>query len=168
MNELDQLNYKIYNCKRCPRLINYINSISPKKRYKDQIYWSKPLAGFGDYNARLLIIGLAPAAHGGNRTGRMFTGDSSGDWLIRALYLSGFANKDTSINRDDGLILKDAYITAVVRCAPPNNKLLANEILNCIEYLKEEFAILPNIKIVLTLGSIAFNTYTLLNKVWYV
>jgi uracil-DNA glycosylase family 4 len=165
LNELEQLNYKIYNCRQCPRLINYINSISPKKRYKDQIYWSKPLAGFGDYNARLLIIGLAPAAHGGNRTGRMFTGDSSGNWLIRALYLSGFANKDTSINKDDGLILKDAYITAVVRCAPPNNKPLANEIFNCIEYLKEELRILPNIKIVLALGSIAFNTYTLLNKV---
>ncbi len=164
MNELNQLNNKIYNCRKCSRLISYISSISPKKRYKDQEYWSKPLTGFGDYNAQVFIIGLAPAPHGGNRTGRMFTGDSSGEWLIKALYLTGFANKDTSISNNDGLILNNVYITAVVRCAPPNNKPLTHEIYNCMEYLKEELRILKDIKIILTLGSIAFNTFTLLNN----
>ena len=160
MNELERLNEKIISCKECPRLVEYIRSIKKAKRYREQEYWSKPLPGFGDINARLLIIGLAPAAHGGNRTGRMFTGDSSGDWLIRALYLNGFANKDTSVSKDDGLVLRDAYITAVVRCAPPNNKPSKEELNNCIKYLKEELKILKHIKIVLTLGSIAFHTYT--------
>ena len=160
MNELERLNEKIISCKECPRLVEYIRSIKKAKRYREQEYWSKPLPGFGDINARLLIIGLAPAAHGGNRTGRMFTGDSSGDWLIKALYLNGFANKCNSISRDDGLQLRDAYITAVVRCAPPNNKPSKEELNNCIKYLKEELKILKHIKIVLTLGSIAFHTYT--------
>lgn len=166
MNELDDLNKKIISCKECPRLVEYINNIARKKirRYKDEEYWAKPLPGFGDPNARLLIIGLAPAAHGGNRTGRMFTGDSSGDWLIKALYLNGFANKDTSISRDDNLLLNDAYITAIVRCAPPNNKPTREEINNCSKYLKEELRILENVKIVLTLGSIAFKVYTSLYK----
>jgi uracil-DNA glycosylase family 4 len=167
LNELNTLNKQIIECKRCNRLIEYINDVAKKKvkRYNNYEYWGKPLPGFGDINARLLIIGLAPAAHGGNRTGRMFTGDSSGDWLIKALYLNGFANKETSMSKDDGLILKDAYITAVVRCAPPNNKPTREEVNDCIIYLKEELKILRNIRIVLTLGSIAFNAYTsLYNK----
>ncbi len=142
MIELDKLNTRIISCKECPRLVEYISSIKKARRYKEQEYYSKPLPGFGDINARLLIIGLAPAAHGGNRTGRMFTGDSSGDWLIKALYLNGFANKDKSISKDDGLILNDVYITAVVRCAPPNNKPTREELNNCMRYLKEELIIL--------------------------
>lgn len=160
MNELDDLNARIISCTECSRLVEYVRSIKKARRYRDQEYWTRPLPGFGDLNARILIIGLAPAAHGGNRTGRMFTGDSSGDWLIKALYLNGFANKDTSISNDDGLLLKDVYITAVVRCAPPDNKPNKEELNNCIKYLKEELRILKNIKIVLTLGSIAFKTYT--------
>ncbi len=159
MIELDTLNARIISCKECPRLVEYIRSIKKAKRYKEQEYYSKPLPGFGDINARLFIIGLAPAAHGGNRTGRMFTGDSSGDWLIKALYLNGFANRDKSISKDDGLILNDVYITAVVRCAPPNNKPTREELNNCMRYLKEELIILKNVKIVLALGSIAFKAY---------
>lgn len=166
MSSLDELNNRIIECKECPRLIKYIDNISKRKvkRYKEYQYWGKPLNGFGDNNARLLIIGLAPAAHGGNRTGRMFTGDSSGDWLIKALYQTGFANKDKSVDRYDGLILNDAYITAVVKCAPPQNKPTRDEIMNCSKYLIEEMSLLPNIKIILTLGSIAFNTFTKLNN----
>ncbi len=167
MNELDDLANRIINCRECNRLIEYISRVSSKKvkRYREEHYWAKPLPGFGDINARLLIIGLAPAAHGGNRTGRMFTGDSSGEWLIKALYLTGFANQAYSIKRDDGLILKDAYITAVLRCAPPNNKPTREELMNCSKYLKEELSILKNVKVVLTLGSIAFSTYTSLYNV---
>jgi uracil-DNA glycosylase family 4 len=129
------------------------------KRFSNEKYWARPLPSWGDPNARLLIIGLAPAAHGGNRTGRMFTGDSSGDWLARAMYETQFANKPTSRSKNDGLILKDAYITAAVRCAPPNNKPLGLELANCSQYLLEELKILENIQIVLTLGKISFDAY---------
>ncbi len=162
MQSLKVLNAKIIKCKKCPRLAKYIADVAKVKvrRYNDWDYWGKPLHGFGDPDAKLLIIGLAPAAHGGNRTGRMFTGDSSGDWLMRALHESGFANQPTSENKDDGLKLKSAYITAIVRCAPPDNKPEKQEIANCSCYLAEELKILKNVQVVLTLGALAFNTYT--------
>jgi len=141
--------------------MNHISMVSRDKvrRFKDWCYWGRPLSGFGDPEAKLLIIGLAPAAHGGNRTGRMFTGDSSGDWLIKALYETGFSNQPESVGRDDGLELISTYITAVVRCAPPRNRPLAKEIRNCSEYLLEEVRLLDKVGIVLTLGRIAFDTY---------
>jgi len=145
----------------CPRLTQYIKQIGQTKvkRFANEKYWSRPLPSWGDPNARLLIVGLAPAAHGGNRTGRMFTGDSSGDWLVRAMYETGFANKPTSVSRGDGLMLKDAYITAAVRCAPPNNKPLPSEIAKCSQYLLAELKLMKNIKIVLALGKIGFDAY---------
>jgi uracil-DNA glycosylase family 4 len=158
---LDALGKRVISCRRCPRLVDYISRVSRDKvrRYRDWRYWGKPLPGFGDPEARLLIIGLAPAAHGGNRTGRMFTGDSSGDWLIRALFETGFSNQPNSVSRDDGLKLMFAYITAAIRCAPPRNKPLAEEIRNCSEYLLEEVRLLDKVEIVLTLGRVAFDTY---------
>lgn len=160
MRSLRVLNATIIECKKCPRLASYIADVARKKtrRYADQEYWGRPLPGFGDPDAKLLIIGLAPAAHGGNRTGRMFTGDSSGDWLARALHETGFANQPTSSMRDDGLRLRGAYITAVARCAPPENKPTAGEIENCSCYLAEELKLLKP-KVILTLGAVAFNSY---------
>ena len=136
---------------------SYIRDVARKKvkRFAEWDYWGKPLPGFGDLEAELLIVGLAPAAHGGNRTGRMFTGDSSGNWLAKALYETGFANKPTSESKDDGLELRGAYITAVVRCAPPENKPTREEMENCNRYLIEELRILKNVKVILCLGSIA-------------
>ncbi len=158
---LEALGKRVISCRRCSRLVGYISRVSRDKvrRYRDRCYWGRPLPGFGDPAARLLIIGLAPAAHGGNRTGRMFTGDSSGDWLIKALYETGFSNQPNSVSRDDGLNLKFAYITAAIRCAPPRNKPLAGEIRNCSEYLLEELRLLDKVEIVLTLGRVAFDTY---------
>ena len=152
---------RVISCRTCPRLIDYISTVSRDKvrRFRDWRYWGRPLPGFGDPEARLFIIGLAPAAHGGNRTGRMFTGDSSGDWLIKALYETGFSNQLESVSRDDRLELISTYITAVVRCAPPHNKPLAVEIRNCSEYLLGEVRLLDKVEIVLTLGRIAFDTY---------
>ena len=131
----------------------------PPRRYQGQTYWAKPLPGFGDPNARLLIVGLAPAAHGGNRTGRMFTGDRSGDWLYGALYAHGFANQPHSEDRNDGLKLKDCYITAAVRCAPPQNKPLLEEFRRCRPYLVQEIRLLRNAKVVIALGKIAFDAF---------
>ena len=167
MRTLDNLNARIIACEKCPRLGKYIRTVAKEKvrRYSDWEYWGRPLPGFGEPYAKLLVIGLAPAAHGGNRTGRMFTGDSSGDWLMRALHDSGFANQDTSERKDDGLMLKDAYVTAIVRCAPPKNKPVTKEIENCSRYLAEELKLLKNVKVVLTLGALAFNTYTSLRKI---
>jgi uracil-DNA glycosylase family 4 len=158
---LEALEQRVISCRRCPRLVDYISRVSRDKvrRYREQCYWGKPLPGFGDPEARLLIIGLAPAAHGGNRTGRMFTGDSSGDWLIKALYETGFSNQPNSVSRDDGLKLMFAYITAAIRCAPPRNKPLAEEIRSCSEYLLEEVRLLDKVEVVLTLGRVAFDTY---------
>lgn len=161
MAELKLLNQRIVSCRLCPRLVEYRESVARNKvkRFSNWEYWGKPLPGFGDLKAKLLIIGLAPAAHGGNRTGRMFTCDSSGDWLVKALYETGFANQPTSVSKDDGLQLKSAYITASVRCAPPQNKPTKAEIDNCSNYLKEELTILKDVKVVLTLGKIALDAY---------
>jgi len=158
---LEALRNRVISCRRCPRLIDYVSKVSRERarRYSEWSYWGRPLPGFGDPEARLLVIGLAPAAHGGNRTGRMFTGDSSGDWLTRALHESGFANQPESVSAGDGLRLRSAYITAAVRCTPPGNKPLAEEIMNCSEYLGEEARILTEVEAVLTLGRIAFDAY---------
>jgi uracil-DNA glycosylase len=159
---LHKLSEEIVNCKLCPRLTKYIGEVGKHetKKFMNQVYWSKPVPAFGDPKAKLLVIGLAPAAHGGNRTGRIFTGDSSGDWLVRALYETGFANKSTSISRNDGLILRDAYLTAAVRCAPPNNKPHPSEISNCSQYLLAEIKLLEKTtKVVVALGKIAFDAY---------
>ena len=153
------LNKKITACTKCARLSEYIKHVAKNKvrRFKDEEYYGKPLAGFGDVNAKLMIVGLAPAAHGGNRTGRMFTGDSSGDWLAKVMYRHGFASIPTSQNRNDGLILHNAYITAAVRCAPPQNKPTKEEMENCFVYLEEEMKILKNISVILCLGKIAYD-----------
>ena len=157
----EKLETRIIRCKKCPRLIDYMSMVSQKKtrRYKDWNYWGKPLPGFGDVDAKLLIIGLAPAAHGGNRTGRMFAGDSSGNWLVKALYDEGYSNQPTSISNSDGLQLFQTFITASIRCAPPANKPIPQEIENCSEYLLEELKLLREVKAVLALGRIAFDTY---------
>jgi len=157
---LEELNKKIIRCKKCTRLSKYIKKVAKDKvkRFQEENYWGRPLPGFGDPKAELLIVGLAPAAHGGNRTGRMFTGDSSGDWLAKALYANGFATRPTSKKLADGFNLKNAYITAAVRCAPPRNKPLKEEFENCSIYLKEEMNILTNVKVFLCLGRMAFNS----------
>lgn len=155
------LNEEIINCHRCPRLVTYREEVGRVQRraYRGQEYWSRPVPGFGDSAARLAIVGLAPGAHGANRTGRMFTGDRSGEFLYRALWETGFANQPTSISRDDGLRLQDAYVTAPVRCVPPDNKPMLDEILNCRPYLVRELALLRNIRVVVALGGIGLNAY---------
>ena len=159
LKSIRSLNKKIVNCKKCPRLAVYIRDVAKNKvrRFKDEKYYGKPLSGFGDVNAKLLIVGLAPAAHGGNRTGRMFTGDSSGDWVTKVMHKYGFASIPTSQSRDDGLVLHNAYITAVIRCAPPQNKPTQEEMKNCFVYLQEELKILKNISVILCLGKIAYD-----------
>jgi len=156
--ELKRLQETVISCKRCPRLVSYLKEIDRKKpkRFQDWIYWSKPLPSFGDPHTRVLIVGLAPAANGGNRTGRMFTGDRSGEWLFNALYEFGFANQPNSLRRDDGFKLEDCYITATIRCAPPENKPLPEEIENCRPYFLEELDLLENVQVIISLGQIAF------------
>jgi uracil-DNA glycosylase family 4 len=156
--KLEKLQRAVVQCKKCPRLIAYLKEVSlhKPKRYRDWDYWSKPLPSFGDPNARVLIVGLAPAAQGGNRTGRMFTGDRSGEWLFGALYKFGFANQPNSIRRDDDFALKGSYITATIRCAPPKNKPLPDEIENCRPYFLKELDLLKNIEVIVPLGQIAF------------
>jgi len=159
----------IVSCTRCPRLRNYCQEIARTKRraYRDEIYWGKPVPGFGDPRARLLLVGLAPAAHGANRTGRAFTGDGvggSGDFLMSALHRAGFANIPTSHDPHDGLKLRDAFIAAAVRCAPPDNKPTPEEIANCLPHLDEELAALPRVRVVVALGRIGFDAYLRLLK----
>jgi len=158
--ELDQLNGAIVDCRKCPRLVTYREKVAREKRrsFQDWDYWGRPVPGFGDPHAQLLILGLAPAAHGGNRTGRVFTGDRSGDFLYQALYRAGFANQPTSIRRGDGLELKNAYVAAILRCAPPENKPLPPEIANCRTYLERELEILRP-RTILALGNIAMLAY---------
>jgi len=157
---LKRLQKTVIHCDRCPRLVRWRQKTACEKvaRFKDWDYWGKPVPGFGDANAGLLIVGLAPAAHGGNRTGRMFTGDRSGDWLYRALHKFGFANQPVSVSRDDGLKLKDCYITASARCAPPQNKVQPAELRTCRPYLLKEIQLLPNVRVVVALGKLGFDT----------
>jgi uracil-DNA glycosylase len=154
------LNNEIVACRKCPRLVEYRERVAREKRlaYRDWTYWGKPVPGFGDAEAQLLILGLAPGAHGSNRTGRNFTGDRSGVFLYRALYDAGFANQPNAVNRDDGLRLKNAYIAAAVRCAPPENKPLPPEILNCRGYLERDIDILQP-RAVLALGKVAWDVF---------
>lgn len=164
---LGSLNTQIIRCSLCPRLSAYIKQVGKKKvkRFAHEAYWARPLPSWGDPNARLLIVGLAPAAHGGNRTGRMFTGDSSGDWLVRAMHETGFASMPTSSSKDDGLVLRDAYITAALKCAPPENKPATLELANCSQYLLAELGILQNVRVVLALGRIAFDAFCRAEKI---
>lgn len=150
---------------RCKRLVSYTRLVGKNKvrRYSNEEYWAKPVTGFGDTDAKLLIIGLAPGAHGANRTGRLFTGDHSGQWLMKALYEIGFSNNPSSISAKDGLILKNVFITSCLRCAPPSNKPLNSELVNCSNYLVKELEVLKKVKVVITLGHIAFQTYCKIN-----
>jgi uracil-DNA glycosylase family 4 len=165
---LEEISKKVICCNLCPRLLSYIKQVGKTKvrRFISQDYWAKPLPGFGDSKAQLFIIGLAPAAHGGNRTGRIFTGDSSGDWVAKAMFETGFANKPTSLSKNDGLVLSGAYMTAVVKCAPPHNKPNPSEKSNCSQYLLAEVkALEETTKVILTLGKVAFDTYCKLFKI---
>jgi uracil-DNA glycosylase family 4 len=165
IKQLAELNEQIISCRKCPRLVRYREKVALAKRraYRDWTYWGRPVPGFGDPQAELVIIGLAPAAHGANRTGRVFTGDRSGEFLYRMLCGAGLANQQTATHRGDGLALHNAYITAAIRCAPPKNKPLPAEMRNCRPYLEEELDLLQP-RAVLALGRIAFNTYLTLLK----
>ncbi|HWE58486.1 MAG TPA: uracil-DNA glycosylase [Solirubrobacteraceae bacterium] len=156
---LERLECEVTRCRRCPRLVTWREEVATVKRaaFRDQEYWGRPVPGFGDPQARILILGLAPAAHGGNRTGRIFTGDRSGDWLFAALWRAGIANQPASVARDDGLRLTDCWVTAAVRCAPPGNKPLPDERDNCAVWLESELALLRNVRVVVCLGSFAWD-----------
>ncbi|MBI2000674.1 MAG: uracil-DNA glycosylase [candidate division NC10 bacterium] len=161
MDALQILQGEVVACRKCPRLVANRERVAREKvrRYRDEEYWGKPIPGFGDPDARLLIVGLAPAAHGGNRTGLIFTGDRSGDFLTRALHRAGFANQPWSRHRRDGLGLRDCYITAAIRCAPPENTPTREELLACRPYLVEELRLLRRVRVVVVLGRIAFEAF---------
>jgi len=158
---LSRLNAEIVGCTRCPRLVDYREKVAREKRraYRDCEYWGKPVPGYGDPNARVLVLGLAPGAHGSNRTGRPFTGDASGKFMYPVLFETGFASQPDAMSLNDGLVLTDLYITAAVRCAPPENKPLPSELANCASYLDRELAGLKLLKVVVALGRIAFDSY---------
>ena len=166
---LADVHHAIVSCERCSRLRAYCQTIAREKKraYRTEIYWGRPVPGFGDPDARVVLVGLAPAAHGANRTGRVFTGDGtagSGDFLMSALHRTGFANISTSSRIDDGLTLKDAYIVMAVRCAPPDNKPLPEEITRCLDHLEAEVTELPHARVVVALGKIAFDVWLRLLK----
>jgi len=155
---LAALNAEVVACRRCPRLVDWRERVAAEKRaaFADEVYWGRPITGFGDPAARILVLGLAPAAHGGNRTGRVFTGDRSGDWLFASMWRCGLASRPQSVSRDDGLALHGAYVTAAVRCAPPANKPLPAERDNCFPYLLRELELLRGVRIVVCLGGFAW------------
>jgi uracil-DNA glycosylase len=157
---LSALEAEVHECRRCPRLVEWRERVATEKRaaFRDETYWGRPVAGFGDPEARVLLLGLAPAAHGGNRTGRVFTGDRSGDFLFGALHRTGFANRPVSLRRDDGLVLRDCWITAAVRCAPPANKPLPSERDNCADWLRAELPLLERVRVVVCLGAFAWES----------
>jgi uracil-DNA glycosylase len=154
-----QLHHDVAECRACPRLVAWREHVAAEKRaaFRDDVYWGRGVPGFGDPAARVLVLGLAPAAHGANRTGRVFTGDRSGDWLYRAMYRAGFANQPTSTSIDDGLALSNAWVTAAVKCAPPDNKPLPEERRTCRPYLERELALLRHLRVVVCLGAFAFD-----------
>jgi uracil-DNA glycosylase family 4 len=156
---LDELTDEIVACRACPRLVEWREQVAREKRaaFRDEDYWGRPVPGFGDRRARVLIVGLAPAAHGGNRTGRIFTGDRSGDWLFGALSRTGYSNQATSVRADDGLRLRDAYVAAAVRCAPPANKPTPGERDRCLPYLVRELALLERVRVIVVLGQFAYD-----------
>jgi len=156
---LFKLNKKITECNQCMRLVNFREKIAVDRRrqYIDQTYWGKPITGYGDINSQLLMIGLAPAAHGGNRTGRVFTGDKSADFLFKCLYKAGFSNQNISISRDDGLILKNLYLTTALKCVPPEDKPKSDELKTCFKFFREEIKYLTKINTIVALGKIAFD-----------
>lgn len=155
---LEQLNGQLIECRRCPRLVTWREEVAATKRaaFRDSDYWGRPVPGFGDPSARLVLVGLAPAAHGANRTGRMFTGDRSGDWLFRALHRAGFASQPDAVDRTDGLALNDCYITAIVHCAPPDNQPTAAERATCGIWLDRELELLVSTRVVVALGQLAY------------
>jgi uracil-DNA glycosylase family 4 len=159
IDALAALTREIVECRACPRLVEWRERVAREKRaaFRDETYWGRPVPGFGDPAARVLIVGLAPAAHGGNRTGRIFTGDRSGDWLFGALHRTGYANQATSVSADDGLELRDAYVAAVVRCAPPANKPTTEERDRCMPYLVRELALLERVRVIVVLGKFAYD-----------
>jgi uracil-DNA glycosylase family 4 len=156
---LAELEQRVVNCRLCPRLVEWRERVAREKRaaFQEETYWGRPIPGWGDPNGRVFVLGLAPAAHGGNRTGRIFTGDRSGDWLFASLYRTGFANQPESVRVGDGLEIKDMWIAAAVRCAPPANKPLPSERDNCLPYAAEELELLPNINVLVALGAFAWD-----------
>jgi uracil-DNA glycosylase len=159
MTGLGELRDEIVECRACPRLVAWREEVAFTRRaaFRDQVYWGRPVPGFGDPQARVVVVGLAPAAHGGNRTGRVFTGDRSGDWLFGSMYRTGFANQPTSQHLDDGLALHDAYVAAAVRCAPPANRPTVEERERCLPFLQRELALLNRVQVVVALGQFAYD-----------
>jgi uracil-DNA glycosylase family 4 len=159
LTALEDVQARVVECRRCPRLVEWRERVAREKRasFASETYWGRPVPGFGDPNARVFVLGLAPAAHGGNRTGRVFTGDRSGDWLFASMYRTGFANQPTSTHPDDGLALHDAWVAAAVRCAPPANKPLPAERDNCLPYAREELKLMPGTTVIVCLGAFAWD-----------